>query len=184
MSLQTATAEINPYASPAVADRLMELDEAGIGVWRDGHLLVLHKAADLPAVCVRTGLPASRLVPLRVAWFRSAWQLRLEHLPMKVPMCSRWAFYSIVGRRTLMALGLTIAGALGALCVVAQGSPATVQAFRLGAFGGLAFVFGALLGAVALGEPLQFVRARGNYLWFRGAHQRFLQHLPEWTYGK
>ena len=175
---RSATNDVNPYAPPKASGQVLALDEAGVGVWRDGNLLVMHKQAALPHICVRTGEPATRHVPLRVAWFRCTWQLRLDRLPMQVPMCSRWAFYSTVGRRALMLCGLTVAVALAAMFVLAGWSPANVQALLCGAsIGALA-----LLGAAALGEPLQFIRARGNYLWFRGAHPRFLERLPEWQH--
>jgi hypothetical protein len=33
-------------------------------------------------------------------------------------------------------------------------------------------------------RPIEFVRARGDYFWFSGAHPDFLAHLPTWRHGK
>ena len=172
--------EINPDARPAVADPLVEIDEAGIGAWRDGDFLVMHKDAQLPPICVRTGTPATQHVPLKVRWYRSHWQLRLTHLPLPVPMCERWAWYSVVGRRVLMAIGVAMIAVVVSMCLLWHRADSL---FRVGLFLGAAVLITSLLGAAALGEPLQFVRAKGNYLWFRGPDRRFLEQLPEWSWG-
>ena len=57
-----AAAEFNPYVAPIAADSYDTTDR-GIGVWRDRWLLVMHKDASLPAICIKTGEPADRFLP-------------------------------------------------------------------------------------------------------------------------
>ena len=54
---QSAADPLNPYAAPVNAEAL-ERPEV-IGVWRDGSLLVMHRRATLPELCVVSGEPTS-----------------------------------------------------------------------------------------------------------------------------
>jgi hypothetical protein len=59
-------ADINPYASPAGVGGYEPDFNRGVGTWRDGDRLVIHKDAELPRVCLITGEPAHVGFPLEV----------------------------------------------------------------------------------------------------------------------
>jgi len=85
--------EINPYASPQEAGGYEGRTPYGVGVWRDGRLLVMHKDAKLPPICIHSGHAYWTFGhPLSVAWSRGDYLwLRdvhagmLQHAPPWVP---------------------------------------------------------------------------------------------------
>src|SRR5687768_15699954 len=79
--------DINAYASPTVPDPQDPLREAGIGAWRDGKSLVMHPAASLPMVCLKSGEPATHVIPLRVKWSPQGFVIWIPTLELRAPLC-------------------------------------------------------------------------------------------------
>src|SRR5262245_20300823 len=52
------SSDINPYASPTIPGGYDPSGVPGVGVWRDGEMLVVHSQATLPFICIETGEPA------------------------------------------------------------------------------------------------------------------------------
>ncbi len=73
--------QLNPYAAPQVANPFAVGAEPKVvgfpGLWRQGNLLVLHKAAPLPDICVKSNLPASRRLKRNLQWHHPAVYLAL-----------------------------------------------------------------------------------------------------------
>jgi hypothetical protein len=174
-----SAAEINPYAASAIAEPLVpSADVLGIGVWSDGDYLVLHPRAELPRLCVFTGLPASRQRIIKLFWEQRLFSSK--SLRLALPLSDRW-----VRLDRLRWWGGHAAG----LAAIA-GSAWFVRLGQLQSVAGWDFPF-ALVGAITLAIGLaiytQFseqscgvTRARGDYLWIGGPGRAFLAQLPPW----
>jgi hypothetical protein len=168
--------EINPYASPAIPGGYDA--SGGIGVWRDGDRLVLHQKADLPRFCVVTGEPARFGYYFEIAWNYPG---DLDHrlLGLYVPLCARihrayrlwrWAALLI----PLVALGICAASIYNfGLDHIATyiALPGFLAAFAAGIY-----IY------VQHSEFLYFVAVHGDYLWLKGADNRYLDRLPDWPF--
>jgi hypothetical protein len=168
----------NPYAPSAVVDPRQELAEAGVGAWRDGDLLVIHRDARLPEICLKTGQPAGRRLTVKLAWDEHWWSLRKQTLRLELPLSERSYFAATRLRWLLVALGMAVLAALGVIIPRLHHWPSGQGALVI--FGGGSSAITLLLCSVALGEPVAIRRVRGDYLWLSGAGQRFLQQLPVW----
>jgi hypothetical protein len=173
-------ADLNPYAAPHVLDPV--LPERGLAgsAWRDGKFLVVHRlGATLPHVCLHTGEPAEMRLPIHVRW--------------SYPV-------DFTTRDTVVEIGMTLAASrrntrLGhAGC--ASHLVAVVAIFCLALGGGqfsrpvfLLLLVPLLVSAVCgmvishYTELLRFAKARGEFIWLRGACPRFLEKLPDWPGG-
>jgi hypothetical protein len=172
------TDDINPYAPPQVLDPLLEFEAAGLGVWRDGALLVMHKDAQLPPWCIKSGRPATRWRPITLPWTRQAFALRYEQLELRLPVSERWFFLSGLWS-TALATGWMIA----VLLVAPIAMFGDLDGWAQLAIAAAIFVTLIMLLYLYATVNLFFtvVQVKGNYLWISGPNRRFLQHLPPWT---
>jgi hypothetical protein len=172
-------AEINPYAPSAVASEA----QPEVGVWREGPMLVMHKDAMLPRMCIATGLPAVGSRQFRLVWHAAGELLagsKYVRLPLsQAPLDSfhRAWVQSIIG--WALALVAVVAGLMTpVLSLLGTGVllAVLVPSLALGALGiGLWWV-----NYRTMYEPLKVVYAYGAYLWIAGTHPAFLDHLPPW----
>lgn len=51
--------EVNPYAAPLAQSAQIAPNVSMDGLWRDKNMLVMHKNALLPNLCVKTGVPVT-----------------------------------------------------------------------------------------------------------------------------
>lgn len=172
--------DTNPYAASAVAKPQAEPAAlgVGIGVWRDGDFLVLHREAVLPDICLRTGLPATRRLAHKIAFGGSFFRPGVA-VTIEPPLCKQQYFLVQAGW-WLLALGVT--GLFGLAIAVA-----TLTRLRPPDAGPLILTVMVLLGVVLvtgglLCEVVYVRRWRGDYVWLRGASGRFLEKLPPWTF--
>ena len=173
--------ELNPYASPIIPDPPLPFAEAGVGVWSDGNMLVIHREAPLPPICIRSGKPADEWVPLKIKWSYGFGQPRLR-MTMQVPLTRQWVYWHTRGPLIMFALA-TVLGLGAVLSMLLQFNLSEgATAVLLIALGMTAFTF--VLIGISFMRLLEFVRVKGNYFWFRGAHRKFLDQLPPWQFGK
>lgn len=60
---------VNPYAAPMAATVAAPLPgQSAGGVWRQGNVLVMHKHATLPPICVKSNEPADRMLLRKMQW--------------------------------------------------------------------------------------------------------------------
>src|SRR5689334_6403175 len=131
--------EINPYASPQGPPGYDADAFAGIGAWRDGDSLVLHRSATLPPVCIETGQPARQWRRFGLLWsYPIDWSTR--RLWLQLPLCDREYRRHINRRRLFAALLMTpLLAALWADAFPGQRSGAVVTIYiALCIFGPLA----------------------------------------------
>jgi hypothetical protein len=170
--------DINPYAAPRVPDPLLDERGPAGGPWRDGKYLVVHRlgGAAAPHLCLITGEPAEMSIPVPIQW----------SYPVDYSM-----------RTTLVNVGLTRETSRRATrndklgCVAHLVSiPAILMLVALG--GQMprplylvlmtVLITCAVLGIIFshFSKFLRFAKARGEFIWLRGAGPRFLDQLPVW----
>jgi hypothetical protein len=175
-----SAAEVNPYASPTIPDPVDPQREAGIGAWRDGKSLVIHPAAALPMICLKSGAPATHVIPVQVPWCPPGFLVRMPTLELRLPLCDwRHLMYKKGGRLFYMIAGLATLPIPLLLLFV------PVESRFFGYFIGtnLVVILSCVLLAADSRRMLVFEKFKGDYFWFSGAHPSFLAHLPPWPYG-
>lgn len=167
--------DINPYAPPSVPDPLLRPDP-GVGVWRDGTLLVLHCDAVLPPICVKSARPASEWIDVTLPSIDML-ILGQTKTVFRVPLSSRTQWMRSYG--AAIALALAIYAMVMVPFTWGAGPPPRQP---LGLFTGACIVTALIcvLQAIMLRQVISFVRLKGNYFWFAGAHRRYLAQLPPW----
>jgi hypothetical protein len=167
--------DINPYASPSVPDPLVRPDP-GVGVWREGTLLVVHRDAVLPPICVKSGRPASEWIEVTLPAIDML-NLGQTKTVFRVPLSARARWMRSYGAS--FALVLAVIAAVLIPFTWAVGPPPLEP---LGLFTGTCIVTALIcvLQAIMLRQVISFVRLKGSYFWFSGAHRRFLAQLPPW----
>jgi hypothetical protein len=184
MAESFSTADINPYAPPSIPDPLLKPDP-GIGVWRDGSLLVVHRDAMLPPICVKTGLPAAEWIGVPVAFFDFSTLSRIR-FTLRAPLSARAVWWRRIGPRIALAvaavafacvpLAIWLAPRVGQPGRATYGFPFDRPLIFVAAVVGLIAVFMALGGW----RLLELHRHQRGYFWFTGARGKFLDYLPRW----
>lgn len=177
-----SNAEVNPYAPSAVAAPYSGASELGVGVWRDGNLLVMHRDATLPAICLKTGAPASHWLVQKIGWQDSWFAITSHQYELRLPLSARR--YWLATRLRWWLLGL---GAVAILLLVVVGMqldrlPDGISP-RQSIFGVASLAVTLFVVAYNVGTAVTPRRFRGDYIWLSGADSRFLAQLPPWPGG-
>jgi len=168
--------EINPYAPPSVPDPLLA-DRLPSGAWCDGKYLVVHRSgATLPHLCLLTGLPAQMRLPVPIRWsYPVDYSMRTTTVEIGVTIEARQHHvrYDKVGciAHLVPVLGVAVLVAFGRLF----SGPAI---FAILVAMGIGLAVGSIISHSS--QFLRFSKARGEYIWLRGAGPRFLEQLPVW----
>jgi hypothetical protein len=168
--------DINPYVPPAVPDPLLAPQSPG-GAWRDGPFLVVHRlGATLPHICLRTGTPAVLRRSVTIKW----------SYPIDVSTRTTAVDVGLSGRAARMNRRLELGGNLASGAGIVAGAVALYAAegmtrpiFTI-VFLPFFILFAGGLIASDRARLLRFWRARGEYLWLKGASEPLLDHLPAW----
>ena len=178
---ESRMSDINPYAAPSVPDPLLDDRGPAGGPWRDGKFLVIHRlGGDLPHICLLTGEPADVRLPVQIQWsypidysMRTTWvqvgltqEARLKSERMGLIGC--WAH--LVSIVAIIAI-VSLSGQMSRLLFLSLFAP---------------FLLTVVVGMICshYSKQLRFVKARGEYIWLRGAGPRFLDQLPVWPVGR
>jgi hypothetical protein len=180
---QSSVSALNPYASPAEVGGYDAEAPAGIGVWRDGQLVVVHRKAAFPSVCIFTGRPAERCRRYGLVWSHGPFDWTTRRLYLHVPLSA--APYRAYRRRSLLGtLALLGPFVLLVLLLLVLSNDPFIQTLRRLSM--VLLLAGFLVWAILRwwdGQPLRFVRFRKPYFWLAGANESFLVQLPPWTAG-
>jgi hypothetical protein len=190
---------MNPYASPQVGGGYMPLpQQAGMqGLWREGNLLVMHKMAPLPPICVKSGQPATQWLKRKLTW-HPPWifVLILLHIliyavvalimqkkaTIQIGLTDEWK-----GRRQtrmLIAWGTGLGGiALGVLGIVLGNQGRGWEGYFFLTLLGLLLMLGAAICGLLACRLVSPYRITDQYLWLKGVHPSLLDQLPIWPYG-
>jgi hypothetical protein len=177
-----SAADVNPYAASAVAEPLVpSADVLGIGAWRDGDYLVLHPRAELPRLCVFTGLLASRQRIIKLQWDQRLFSSK--SLRLAIPVSDRWVRFDRLRWWGGHAAGL--AAIAGSYWFVRLGQLQSVAGwdFPFALVGSIALAIGLAIYTQFSEQSCGVARARGDYLWIGGPSGAYLAQLPTWPEG-
>ena len=189
--------QANPYAAPQVAkpfvDQYAQPAQGYPGLWREGNVLVMHKLAPLPNICLKSNEPAERRLKRNMQWHHPAVYLAIlpglliyaiialivmKKATLQVPLTEEW----FARRRTRMLIAWGLFGLSVVLFILGVMNADTTDWGALVIIGSLLLAFGsAVYGAVAcrLFTPK---RITDEYGWVKGVHPGFLDRLPVWPY--
>ena len=195
----TASGPLNPYAPPAAATVASPFAHGANvipdGVWRQGNLLVVHKRAQLPPVCLKSNQPATQWLKRNLSW----------HPPwIAITILAGLLVYVILAlvltKRATIHIGLTdewmgrrktrliVCWLLGLGCLamfplsIALSATTQNESWLLlmlpALLGGLIVLVAAQL-LVGLVAPQ---RITDDYVWLKGVHPGVLDRLPVFPY--
>jgi hypothetical protein len=173
--------DVNPYAAPAMPDAIEPFELAGIGIWRHGTLLVVHEAAELLPVCIKSAEPGVVWQTVQLRWSHWA-QWPYEYLSLKVAFTDRWQYWLTTGRRFVL-IGV-IALALIILAMALSSVLIATELLLMPCVILLVLELSLFVWWLSLQQPLRVVRRKRRYYWLSGAHLDYLSQFPEWPYGK
>lgn len=171
--------DLNPYASPQVPNPLVDLAHLGVGVWRDGQLIVMHKDAVLPPFCVKTGEPTRKTVYVDAMWLCKSFQIYIVGPKLTVPLADRMTLISAWNRQFIVPLVF----AVFVVCFILATWIGNYLGQRFEVPAGLLagiISIGLVVWACVAGDLLTLVRTEGSYHWLSGAKEPFLNRLPPW----
>lgn len=185
--------DMNPYAVPMSTSTInLAHDNVG-GLWQNGSILVMHRAAKLPAKCVKSNEPCEGSLPRKLSWHHPAVYLALlfnllfyviiaiavsKRATIHIGLSDEWKAIRI--RRILIAWGLfllsiiLLVGGIAASGTNDVGSIVAVSSIPLMLFA----IFYGLLGA----RLVVAKKIDDQYIWLKGVHRDFLRDLPPWPY--
>jgi hypothetical protein len=166
---------VNPYAPSVFPATFDATGELGVGVWRDGNLLVVHWQAELPQVCVKTGEVATAFMEMTVKARNP--DTRPPQFTLRVPVSQRAIRARIRWPRVGFAAALLGGvGFLLSLFIPRDLLPIYVwPGIWAAVFGGVGLIV-----ASRYSQFLDIVRRDGEYFWFAGAGEAFLRNFPTW----
>jgi hypothetical protein len=187
--------EVNPYASPRSLDDypvVLIAEAVDSGLYRKGRLLVMHKQAVLPDVCIKSNQPAhGRRLKRKLSWHHPAIYLALvAGVPIFVILAlvlrkqatiytglsepwfrkRRWAIF---GGWASFLIGLALI--IGA-AVSADRHPTAALAIPVG----VVVMLGGMIYGSVVARIVSPKRITDDYVWLAGAHPDFLADLPPW----
>jgi len=176
----------NPYASPQVPS---EPQSPGIGAWRDGNYLVMHYEAELPRYCITSGEVADGARELVLSWRTPGDLLSRTHqfwLPQVRPYLVQYAREKRLakigmGLMALMLLLVIVGMRIVYLIAPANQLDAILSLLAITAIPlSIAVIIVWLWWLLNSKPPLRHVHSWRDYVWFEGAHPRFLARLAPW----
>lgn len=190
---------VNPYATPQYAgyyaQQLPPKPSAFAGLWRDGNLLVLHKLAPLPEICVVSNEPTTLRIRRKLQWHHPLLVLTVfigvpvyiilaliltKRATIQLPLTEEWIARR--QRRMIFAwvTGLLFVGLIvgGIALAIQMDDPSYLFLMVLGIVGGLA----ALIGGQATVGLVAPKRMTDDYIWLKGIHPDYLNRLEQWPY--
>ena len=186
----------NPYAAPVPAQKLLPSTKSE-GIWRDGDLLVVHRNATLPDICVKSNELASKRIHRKFYWHSPIlFLLILLHLliyavvallvrkkhELDIPVSDETA-----SKRTNGILfgwligGLGIAMLIGGIVFLAnsQRGDALLGVYAVIMLGGFIVMLIGLVVGSRYANILIPKKMNQHATWFKGAGADFVRTLPE-----
>jgi hypothetical protein len=194
---------VNPYAAPQQASAFPPYSQAAApappskypGLWREGNILVMHKLAPLPDVCLLSNQPAERRLKKKLQWHHPAVALAIliavpvyiilaiiftKRATIQMPLSQEW--YERRQRRMIFAWGTGFACiALIVISVVLTAQtnqPAYLLLLLVGFVGGII----TLIAGQAMVGLVSPKRMTDDYIWLKGVSPAFLDRLDVWPY--
>ena len=190
--------QVNPYATPQIAGYQPNMPGVGqnpyAGLWRRGNVLVMHKMAPLPDICLKSNQPAQRRLKRTMYWHHPAIYIAVLISPLiyiilalclqknatiHIGLTDEW----YVRRRTRMLIAwstVLIGGLLFALGIMI-GDQSEGAAVGLVLSGLLLPLAGLIYGLIAC-RLVSPERITDQYVFIKGVHPDFLNRLEPWMW--
>lgn len=186
----------NPYAAPLelTAYEPPVLDTAPFaGLWRQGNLLVMHKEAPLPNICLKSNLPATHRLQRNLYWHHPAIFLLIflhiliyavvavvvrKKAKIHIPLTAEW--FHRRRRRMLIAWSVVFLGVVifGIGAVYVDQSPWAPFCLIVAVF----LMLGAAIYGLASCRLVSPKKMTDTYIWLKGVHPEYLDRLDPWTW--
>jgi len=188
---------INPYAAPGYEGFAPPAMPAGItpfaGLWRQGNVLVMHKRAPLPDICLKSNEPAKQRLKRHLSWHHPAVFLLVlvslliyvivaliirKTATISIALSDQW----LARRRRRMIVAWTAILLCAFLFAVAvpNADSAPWAPFAL-IFAIVAALVAAIYGLLAC-RMVWPQRMTDEYIWLKGVHPDFLARLEAWQW--
>jgi hypothetical protein len=193
--------EANPYAAPQLGGYYQPVPQQPAqlppfaGLWRQGNVMVMHRHAPLPDICLKSNQPTQKRLKRNLQWHHPAIALTIlagvliyiilaailtKRATILVPLTEEW----FRRRRTrLLVAWLTGLAGLGLMVlgfVMLADSEEGMYALLLVA--GLVVALGALIFGQYACAMVRPTRMTDEYLWLKGVHPEYLNRLEPWPY--
>lgn len=187
--------DANPYAAPRAEGQYLHNAPPYAGLWRQSGVLVMHRNAPLPDICLKSNQPAKWRIRRNLQWHHPALTLSIlagvlvylilamcltKRATIQLPLSEEW--YQLRRRRIIFAWAAGLAG----LAVFGSGFLLALEPGRGGfvwlLIVGLVVIVGALIYgqyATALVRPQKIT---DQYIWLNGVHPDFLDRLEVWQW--
>jgi hypothetical protein len=152
-----------------------------LGIWRKGDLLVVHKDMPLPDICLKTGRPADRRIPLKVKWESVFGSKRFT---IELPISDVWWLTYRRRRRNESIAIVALFGWLPILfCCTVANLPIAITGLLLVVF--MLHLISLLAHGIAkdVRSQQKFVepaKVGEHYVYLRRVHGAVLVQYPEW----
>lgn len=188
---------LNPYASPQIGGGNFVPQQAGLeGLWREGNLLVMHKAAPLPPICVKSGEAATQWLKRKLVW-HPPWIFALillhvflyaivalilqKRATIHIGLTDEW--FARRRTRMLMATGICLSGILVGVAGIAMKNREPNSDYLMLLLPAMILLLGGLIYGLIASRLVSAQRITDQYIWLKGVHPSFLDRLPSWPYG-
>jgi hypothetical protein len=190
--------QVNPYAAPQVGGYQPHMPGVGAhpfaGLWRQGNLLVMHKMAPLPDICLKSNQPAQRRLKRSMHWHHPAIYIAVLISPLiyiilalclqktatiHIGLSDEW--YVRRQMRMLIAWGTVLIGAILFGLAMLIGDQAEGVAVALGMSAFLLPLGGLIYGLIAC-RLVTPQRITDQYVFIKGVHPDFLNRLEPWMW--
>jgi len=189
--------QINPYAAPRHDGYSPPLVPDGMspfaGLWRQGNLLVMHKRAPLPDICLKSNQPAVQRLKRNLSWHHPAVFLLVlvslliyvivaliirKKATIQIALSDEW----IARRQRRMIVAWTsILLCVALIAVAAPNADSATWAPLAIIFAIAAFLVAAIYGLLAC-RMVWPQRMTDDYIWLKGVHPDFLARLEAWQW--
>jgi hypothetical protein len=191
----------NPYAAPQAGGYYQPALQQPVnlppfaGLWRQGSVLVMHKHAPLPDICLKSNQPATKRLKRNLQWHHPAIALTIlaglliyiilaailtKRATILVPLTEEW--FRRRRKRLLIAWLIALSGiammVAGFMLVIDSDQGIYALLLLVGLFVSLgALIFGQY--ATGMVRPS---RMTDEYIWLKGVHPDYLNRLEAWPY--
>lgn len=199
--------EQNPYeapiadaeiVSPAAPPRIATQGTSGVGIFRKGNTLVMHKMAQLPDVCVKTGQPSDRRVKKKMQWHHPAIVLLvlvgllvylivalivMKKATIEIPVSNDWM--RVRRKRLMITLAIfAVGGVLFGLGIYGAATESfSEDTLPMLFFAGAVLGFGGLIASAIAARIIWPAKIDDTHVHLSGVHSTVLSQFPEWPYG-
>jgi len=189
--------QVNPYAAPQepqpYAPGAIHQQPLFAGLWRQGNVLVMHKAAPLPDICLKSNGKATRRLPRSLSWHHPAIFILVVISPLiyiivalivrktatiQLPLTDEW----YARRRWRMLIAWSLALACIPLFILSCALVEHYDAAGLLMAGSIFGVLGAAIYGLLACRLVTPERITDQYIWLKGVHPEFLNRLEVWQW--